>query len=57
MLIARPAALFGDHGATTIPSNADKVTASDRMKAVVYVNQESFKVWPLLTIPLHAGYR
>jgi hypothetical protein len=35
VLIARPAALFGDHGSTAIPSDADKVAASDRVKAVV----------------------
>ncbi|KIM44307.1 hypothetical protein M413DRAFT_443317 [Hebeloma cylindrosporum] len=35
VLIARPAALFGGHGAVGIPSDADKVATSDRMKAVV----------------------
>ncbi|KIM44304.1 hypothetical protein M413DRAFT_378885 [Hebeloma cylindrosporum] len=34
VLIARPVALFGEHRSTTVPFDADKVAASDRMKAV-----------------------
>ena len=56
VLIARPAALFGDHGLKTIP-DVDKVATSDRMKAVVQVIRELVKPWTWLLTPLHTESR